>query len=234
MGVIDVSYNIENINVKIAAQYLYASGDFDPRDFEETKTFHGFIGLHELYYGKRVISAVIGGERYITLPASLPPGRKEVDGFRGRAYNGITDMHMLGFGASWYPEGAKKRNFSLNPNVVFYWKQHDSYKYEIDVQDSSNNGTSSTERARKFLGTEFNLYAHYQLLKGLTLKGTVAIFIPGSFFHDIKGVPCQNDYYLNLSQVQRDRYGITSSDLYKYRLGTDNALFGNIILHYEF
>ncbi|MCK4650689.1 hypothetical protein KAT08_00800 [Candidatus Babeliales bacterium] len=236
MAVVDAAYTIKNWNLKFGTEYIYASGDVNPHDSEVDKSYKGFVGLHELYTGNKVKSAIIGGERSIMIPESLPAGKREVrDKFRARNNSTLTDMHIFGFSVTWSPERLKKRKFELNPNILFFWKDHDSYKYIIDLSDESNNGTSDTEKAKKFIGTEINLNASYNLLKDLTLKGTIAMFFPGGFYHDVKGVPIKKDFYLDsLTLEQRQRYGINSSNIENYRLGTDNAIFGKIILLYKF
>jgi hypothetical protein len=237
MGTIDAAYTFENINLKIAAEYIYASGDYNPHIKEENKHYHGFIGLHELYSGTRVKSAVISGERSIVIPESLPAGKTERssnngDNFRGKSNTTLTDLHVLGFSATWTPENLKHRKFSINPNVLFFWKEHESYKYEIDPTNADNNQTSSHHLADHFLGTEVNLYLNYELLKDLSMKGVLAIFMPGQFYKDVRGVPIGKDYIRDV--LNKNGKTVNAADYTKYRLGTDNAIFGNIAVSYKF
>ncbi|MBD3231200.1 hypothetical protein GF322_00905 [Candidatus Dependentiae bacterium] len=233
MGTIDTSYDFSKYNFKIALGLMFASGDTDPHDSKEeyNKTYHGFIGLHELYNGKRVKSALLAGEREIRKPLSLKYDRYEdpnyVDpnkaGYYAKVATTFTDLVSIGTGFTWYP---KKLNF--NSNVLLFWKDDDSAKYILDTNNVNNSHTSSADnKASKFLGTEFNIIFNYQLLRNLNFGGVFALFFPGTFFKDIKGVPFRYDYY-------RANLMGTGANPADYRISDDTAMFIDASLTYKF
>ena len=96
----------------------------------------------------------------------------------------------------------QKNQFSLElkPNLLFFWKDQKSYKYEFDPINPDLSHVSNTDKASRFLGTEFNIYFSVDLLKNLALFGVFSVFFPGDFYKDIKGVPVGRylgDFYRN-------------------------------------
>lgn len=230
MGIIDTRYHIAK-NFKIAAEYGYASGDNDPHINEVNKNYDGFVGLHELYMGKRVFSPLVLGERSIPRPLGLVAGQTEVgDNFRAKTNNTFSDIQYLGLGATWKPEKFREHRFKLNPNLMLFWKNDESYKYVLDTANPDNSQVSDTQKASSFLGTEASVIFNYELLKDLTLGGLIAVFVPGSYYDDIKGVPLKNDFYRDqLSST--DRANVNPAD---YRLSNDTAFYAVLSLEYRF
>ncbi len=229
MAIFDARYQATK-TLKIAAELGYASGDNDPTINEINKNYHGFIGLHELYMGKRVFAPMVLGERYIPRLRGLVAGQKEVDGFRAKIDNNFTDLTYFGVGATWKPASYEKNRFKINPNLVFFWKNDDSYKYNLDTANPDNSQVSSTQKARSFLGTEISLILNYELIKDLTLGAIVSFFAPGTFYKDVKGVPIRGDFYRD--KIPSDaRTGLNPAD---YRISDDNAFWGVISLEYRF
>ena len=235
MGVIDASYDFHKYRLKIALGFMFASGDMNPheKDQEHDKDYHGFIGLHEIYNGKRVKSALLAGERAVRKPFSLEYDMYEDPkypveskaGYYAKLATSFTDMISIGTGFTWHPKG-----LNLNPNVLCFWKDKDSAKYYLDTNNVNNSHTSSaSDKASKFLGTEFNIIFDYKLLKDLTFGGVFAVFFPGGFFKDIKGAPYRNDYFRTnvLGKVE----GANPAD---YRISDDAAIFTDISLTYKF
>lgn len=222
MGVIDASYLFENFDLKVALAYGYASGDRNPHIEEVDKNYDGFVGLYELYSGKRVPSVFILDARKIRRPLTLDSGDTEADSDAS-----FTDIQYFGGGLTWKPSRLKKNNFSVNPNLLFFWKASPSKKYDTTLNDGEG-GISACD-ARKFLGTEFNVIASYDILKDLSIKGNFAIFFPGSYYDDIKGVPMKGDLFNRLEET--DRADLPSE---KYRLGTSNAFYTQIAVEYKF
>ncbi len=223
MGVVDAAYNFKNYNVKVAATYGYASGDVNPHEEEKNKTHNGFIGLNECHAGKRVRSILVLDERLLKRPTSLTKNSDELS-----VDMAFTDLHMLGIGATWTPKiNAKPVN--LNPNMLFFFKAHDSQKLVYDTRSGTLDWwASDTEKARKFMGTELNIFAQYELIKDLNIFGKFATFIPGTYFSDMKGVLLDDDFFSLISKVQ------PSIDPQKYRMGTNSAFYLNLGLDYKF
>lgn len=244
MGVADMSYDFHKYHLKVALGFMFASGDMNPHEKgqEHDKEYHGFIGLHEIYNGKRVKSALLAGERAVRKPFSLEYDRYEnpnytdpvnpnyikdqsKGGYYAKPATSFTDMVSIGTGFTWHPEG-----LNLNPNVLCFWKDKDSAKYFLDIHDVNKSHTSSaSDKASKFLGTEFNIIFDYKILKDLTFGGIFAIFFPGQFFKDIKGVPHKNDYFrANILGKVKD------ANPADYRMSDDAAMFTDISLTYKF
>ncbi|MCF7799611.1 hypothetical protein K9L05_01625 [Candidatus Babeliales bacterium] len=221
MATIDTLYNLKKWNLKFAASYAYASGDGNPHTVESNKTYHGFIGLHELYQGKRVESKFVLGERTIKQPVSIRNNEATDDVSSNTMF---TDLHVLGFGTTWTPKKLK-----LNPNLLFYWKAKSSLKY-----DSSTGNPISDTKASKFKGTELNLISSYELLKNLTLEGIFAIFFPGSYYKDIKGAKFADDYYDKYISGNIPASAAGTVNPADYRISDHTAGFMDISLTYKF
>lgn len=229
MGIVDAAYNLKEYNVKIAAAYGYASGDVNPHEEEKNKTHNSFVGLNECYSGKRVRSILVLDERLLKRPISLTANSDELT-----ADMAFSDLHMFGLGVTWTPKFNAKP-VSINPNLLFFFKACDSQKivYEKRTNGVADpNGTfdwwASSEKARKFLGSEINLFAQYELIKDLNIFGKFATFIPGTYFSDMKGAPLDDDFFSKISKVQ------PSADPQKYRMGTNTAYYLNLGLDYKF
>lgn len=222
MAVVDGSYLIDSISLKLAAAYGFASGDKYPHDTETNKTYHGFVGLHELYCGKRVPSVFLLDARKVKRPLTLVEGG---DGYAAemQSDSAFTDLEHVGFGLTWNPKCLKKHNFELNPNLLFFWKDHVSKAYDREAE------TLSCKDAGKYIGSEFNVLAQFAILKGLYLKGVFAVFFPGSYYKDIKGVPLERDLFNKLEEWDWE-----SLDSANYRLGSDTAFYCALALEYKF
>lgn len=222
MAVVDTSYLFDCIDLKVAAAYGYASGDKNPHIDEVDKNFDGFVGLYELYAGKRVPSIFLLDAKKVKRPliANDASGTNVVLREEDTMF---TDLHHVGIGLSWEPSCLKKHNFKLNPNLLFFWKDYTSKKFDREQAQAS------TEDASKFLGTEFNLIAQYDLLKDLSLKGAFSVFFPGSYYKDIKGTPMSDSDFAKLEELDKE-----SLDSIKYKMGDDTAFYVELKLEYKF
>ena len=119
-----------------------------------------FIGLHELYQGRKVLSALFLGEREITFPLSLEKGEHESAGYKAAWKSNalLNDLIYWGVGLTWCPKQFASRNLEFKPNLMFFWKDLDSYKYVLDPSNPDEGHVSNTDKASNFLGTEFNIY----------------------------------------------------------------------------
>ncbi|MBU1007840.1 hypothetical protein KKA53_02070 [Candidatus Dependentiae bacterium] len=223
MFVADASYLIDCIDLKAAAAYGFASGDKNPHATECDKNYKGFVGLYELYSGKRVPSIFILDARKIRRPLTLDQNETEA-----QSDPSFTDMHHFGFGLTWEPKRWEENNFKINSNLLFFWKEHESNKYDCSLNEGEG-GVSECLKARKFMGTEFNLITQYDILKDLSIKSFFAVFFPGSYYEDIKGVPLKGDVFNKLEEA--DKADLPSS---KYRLGDDVAYYAQAVLEYKF
>ncbi len=229
MGIIDARYKVAK-NFKISAEAGYVSGDNDPHIEEVDKNYDGFVALHSLYIGKTVLAPLFLGERVIARPLGLITGKKEVDGFRAKTNNTFSDLRYFGIGATWKPEQYRRKRFKVNPNLVFFWRDNESYKYVVDVNNPDNNQVSDTDKASTFFGAELNLIFNYELIKDLTLGGIFSVFAPGSYYKDVKGVPLRHDFYRDVLSADL-RGDVNPLD---YRMSDDFEFYGVISLEYRF
>lgn len=226
MGVIDAAYSWRPNKLKFAATYAYASGDTDPHREQKSKDYHGFVGLHESYRGKRVPSIFMLDMRLLKCPLALPnpnklPTNEVIDVETDMSF---TDIQTLGFGVTWSPKVGKSI-FDINPNAIMFWNACDSHK----VYYEKNTVKISPDLARKYFGTEFNMLLKSEIIKDLTLFGNFAMFIPGGYFKDVAGITLDGDFFNKLAEPARSYYN--PKDL---RLGSSNAYHVNVGLDYKF
>lgn len=212
MFVADVSYWMVPEELKASVAIGFASGDEhpninldEPSDTEQTETFGGFIGLQEIYCGKRVRSIFVIGGQSITRPLSSP--RLEV--IRDRQQyafdvDGFTNLIYTGASLKWTPQGYR-RKIMFNPNILYYWQDYPSNKYCLACMGSEES-KSLDSKASKALGLELNLFFEVNWLENFKGVFAGAIFVPGKHFEDIIGKPTNLNQY---SEVTRsDRCGI--------------------------
>jgi len=226
MAVVDGSYTFEDCDLSVAAAFGYASGDTNPHAESdndcETRTFNGFIGLHELYTGKRVNSVILLDERLTKIPS---PFQSAADANKANQDLAFSDLIHVGMSATWTPRFNGKK-FTVNPNVMFFWRDQAVKKLKF-VGDEL---TVLDEDASRFMGTEFNVQAKVELLPGLTMYGTLAFFGPGNYFKDISGLPLDDDFF---ESVKR-RGAETDLRKQEYGLGHDNVVYTNVGFQYKF
>lgn len=220
MAVVDAAYNFEDVNLKVAAAYGYATGDTNPHVIEQTKDFRGFVGLHEWYAGKRVKSIILLDERNLKRPVSLPADQSAASAVD----LSFSDLQHFGLSLEWKPK-LKDKILVINPNALAFWKTHTSKKYDPVT------GRSTNEDASKFMGTELNLVTKYSPLKDLSIFANFAVFTPGKFFEDVKGTKLEGDYFETFipEDAQAD-----ADDESRFRLNTSTAVHMNIGFEYRF
>ncbi len=185
MMVADIALWLYKKDLKIAAAAGVASGDrnpntnlLDPNEPNIDGNYQGFIGLQELYRGNQVLSGFVMGAGKLTRPLSAPNTGTQfasvVDGFSNIIYAGTSLK---------YEPKAWERKFSLHPNLLAYWQQVATTKFDIAT------GLSSSDLADKFLGTEFNLFLKVGLIEDVEVSLSGAVFVPGAHYNDIKGKP---------------------------------------------
>lgn len=226
MVVADAAYWFKKKVFKAAATIGMASGDEspnrnlnDPKDSEVDGDYQGFLGLQEIYSGKRVKSAFVLGARRLPRPLTAP----EVDSRFAPVVSEFTNIVYGGVGFHWMPKDSK-RKIEINPNVLIFGQQYATKAFDIQT------GQTTDCYARRYLGVELNLFAQMLLLDNLKLFMVGAGFISGTHYDDILGKP--------LSAAQRaylDRRDSTGYDLEpEPLLGNDNAFTFNVGLEYKF
>ena len=223
MFVVDAAIKFHEGDVKFAATAGYSSGDADPNFEQKDGDYRGFIGLQELYSGKRVRSAFyMGGQGKLRRPLDTPTTEEKIDRFAANV-SGFTDLAFVGAGITWEPREWEKR-FWICSNVLAYWETWPDRKF-----DALNN-VLLPDHARRFLGTEVNIFMEKTFLYSLKAGITASVFLPGSHYHDVRGKPFNKEQQRRIDQLDRTGYELDCIP----NLGTDNAFGINIFFEYRF
>jgi hypothetical protein len=210
MFVTDASYAFgKTKDLQIAVAAGVTSGDDNPNFETKDGSYNGFIGLQEVYSGKRVRSVfLLGGagrlKRLLSTPESTEiqaPSRK------AQAISGFTNLVFCGTSLRWVPKTWEKP-FEIHPNVLALWQERQI-------------GT-----ARTFLGVETGLFINWSLLKDLKLFWVSSMFFPGSHYKDRMGTPVftQEEREFvdsnNPTGIKQDRIpGLGNNVAYTFNLG---------------
>jgi hypothetical protein len=176
MFVADAAYSFLEKDLLIAVTAGVTSGDDNPNILPEAKdgNYAGFIGLQEVYSGKRVRSVfLLGGagriKRFLSTPS---PEDVQAPSKEAQAISGFTNLVFCGTSLKWKPKSWTKQ-FEINPNVLALWQERQIGK------------------ARTFLGVETGLFINYSLLKDLKIFWVSSLFFPGSHYKDRMGTPAE-------------------------------------------
>jgi hypothetical protein len=200
-----------------------ATGDDNPNDEVIDGDFTGFIGLQELYSGKRVRSVfLLGGAGKLKRPLSAPSSEDIVNPF-ARVVSGFTDLIFCGGSIKWEPTDFCKK-FSLFPNLLFYWKENTVKQFDAQLKKQID------QCARNFLGTELNIFTYLCLHENLKLYFVASLFVPGSHYDDVRGKPLDAEQDKALNRL--DRTGFTEDKI--PNLGNDSAFTCNLGLEFKF
>lgn len=223
MFVIDGAVWALNHDLKVAAMTGITTGDDNPNDETVDGVYSGFVPLQEIYSGGRVRSVyLLGGAGRLSRPLSAPTTIQTSSRF-ARTVNGFTNLVFLGSSAWWVPQDRKKP-YSINPNVIAYWQEKPTHKFDAKTKQELNCLAST------YLGTELNLFAHVMVLKDLKLFFVGAVFFPGTHYRDIKGKPLNST-----QQALLDSLDVTGfSDDRIPNIGDDISYVANIGLEFKF
>lgn len=183
MLVADLSLYVYERDLKVSAGAGIATGDTNPNTrtgsgATAVRTYKGFVSQQELFSGKRIKSVfVMGPAGYLVRPNPL----EEPKSF-ATSSDGFTNIIFAGMGATFAPKGWKHK-FSINPNVLTYWQDAASKKYDTSL------GATTAENAANRLGTELNVCSSWEPNKNLKFSFVSALFLPGKHYTDIKGTP---------------------------------------------
>ncbi len=222
MFTFDMAYFLEEYNTKFATGYAYASGDTDPNssslDSCPIVKYNGFVGINENYAGTRIPSLMVLDARKLARPLTV-----DNETTFSISDNSFTDMHIVGAGLTWTPMKNDPTKMSINPNVLAFWKAHRTRRFNFCEQVFTN------ACASRFLGTEFNVFFNYEMLRDLQLYAKFAVFFPGTFYSHSRGVLLASAAFLGL-----DRRDSTGFDSPNYGLDRDTAYYANIGAEYKF
>jgi hypothetical protein len=223
MFVIDGALWIKNHDVRLSATAGIASGDDNPNEDTLDRNYKGFIGLQEIYSGKRVRSAfLMSGAGKIKRPLSMPTSAQSARRFSS-IVSGFTNLIFAGTGVLWEPSDSTGK-FSFNPNILVYWQDSPTRKFD------AVNMVDLPSPAASFLGTEINLFVSYNFLKALKGFFVGSVFAPGQHYEDIAGKPLNAEQLRRLERVDKTGF---SKDLLP-NIGDDVAVALNFGLEYKF
>lgn len=221
MVVADAAWWLYKRDLKLAVTGGIATGDESPHQETIDGNFTGFVGIQEIYSGKRVRSAfALGGAGKLRRPLSAPESIQSPSAFSPEV-NGFHNLVFTGAALHWTPTDWCKK-FSLNPNVLAYWEQHPSKKFDCFTKKNL------PQNARTYLGLEVNAFMKYHLLKDFVIYFVGSIFLPGGHYADIRGKPLNRDQDRALDGFDRKDLSTLPN------LGTDRAITLNIGLEYAF
>jgi hypothetical protein len=206
MFVADGALKTPDNSLQLAAAIGFASGGINPnrdikfknRDNQEN-TYSGFIGVQEIYCGKRVRSAfLLGSAGKVKRPLALPASKTL--GSTASSTTNFTNVRFTGVSLTKTKEWPCDRKFVLNPNILCYWQDEPSPVFSVITKKDLN------ADADQFLGTELNVFMDYYALKNFRVFFVVSMFIPGSHFYDIQGKPITDAQVRALDRRDRSGY----------------------------
>lgn len=201
-------------DLRISATAGAASGDVNPHFDTKDGDYKGFIPLQEAYSGKRVKFAFPTSK--IQRPIANPLN-EDSDNILTKQTSGFTNLIFTGAGVTWTPSNWENA-FKLNPNVIAYWMQH-SVPLLVPLSATNNN---CVPQANPFLGMELNLYLDYNVGKNLKLFTVTAVFIPGTFYSDIKGrraALAEDGNVTGFKEDKTPKYG--DSTMFTFNMGAE-------------
>ena len=212
---------------KVSFETGVASGDDNPNFTTKDSDYAGFLGVQETYAGRKVRSQfVLGGAGKIKRPLSAPDDNAltNTPNEFAQSVNGFTNLVYAGTGVQWIPLATCKK-FSFNPNLLLFWQEHATRKFDLSTMKSTNQNASS------FLGVEANLFTHYFLFENLRLFFIGSLFVPGSHYSDIKGIPFNGAHKKTLEKAIKDgKDGILTIP----NQGDNTAFTLNLGIEYKF
>lgn len=202
MAVGDAAIWILKDTLKLAGTLAWASGDENPnkdRGPNDTSDndYNGFIGLQEIYSGKRVPSLFVIGPNRIPRPLSLPENliAQQEDPFPS-VTSGFTNLIYGGFGLEWTP-CLWNCSFRVRPNVLSYWQDIATKQFDIVTKSQID------ALASRYLGLECNAFIDANILKNCKLYFAGGFFVPGTHFKQVKGLPLNAEQQVALDSLDK-------------------------------
>jgi hypothetical protein len=242
MFVADGSYKIKGTDTKFSLAGAYASGDENPHkilgngliDNGSYFNYDGFVGLQELYSGKRVKSVLLlSGAGRIPRMLSIPVSRT---GSRGFADTVSRFNNIMSLGCSAETKlSVEKYLLSINPNILMYWQPHAAKRYQALLSSATSLNdpafyNSRPEFISQHLGTEANIILNTYVVEDLNCFLTMAVFYPGAHYHDVKGTPISKEQAAYLDRMDRSGVSVETEPL----VGENPAYFFNLGFTYKY
>lgn len=201
MFVSDIAYRFAP-NWRFAIEVGYASGDENPnRDIEgigDSNTngnYRGFISLQEVYQGSLVKSAfLLNGSAKVPRVSNFAswnlsdPTANTVTRFSNIVYVGPSvEIKGVFYEMPW----------TVMPNVISYWQEHPLRLFD------RINGVTSVSKASQWLGIEANFFGDIMLAQDFKLFFVGALFLPGTYYDDIKGKPITKEQKEAIERLEK-------------------------------
>lgn len=238
MFVFDFAYKFPH-TIKIAGTAGIATGGEDPNkdlasigESNKEKVFKGFVGEQEIYSGKRVRSLfVMSGEGRIPRVFSIP-ALDTIDG-EPRRTSRFTNLILAGGGVQVKPSIGSVI-CDIRSNVLAFWvdKKPRIFEARKHQNDTFDRFAHVRRVVDSFLGVEINFILEAEIIKDLTFIFNSAVFLPGGFFRDLKGVP--------LTRSEREFHESLNQPTQALRvkkipvIGNDPGFFVNFAFEYRF
>lgn len=222
MFVMDAALKAHNGDLQTAVTAGIATGDDNPNFDTIDHTYDGFFGLQEIYSGKRVRSAYVLGSRKLKRPLSFPINY--TGGRFAQSVSDFTDLRFVGGAITYKHDWGNGCKIYVHPSVISYWKDWPVKAYNVDLQKTCD------DFAELYEGTELNLFIDLYLIRNLKFFFVGAVFLPGSYFYDIRGEPTDRAQLAALDRI--DRSGFLETRI--PNIGTDPAVMYNIGAEFRF
>ena len=223
MFVADGALKTPDDTFQFAGTVGFASGDENPNRGNKDGVYSGFVGIQEIYWGKRVKSAfLLGGAGKLKRPLSLPVSKTQ--GRYASTVSSFTNIRFVGWAINKKKTWQDERKLTFNPNILFYWQDEPSPCFDIDTKRDVKG------RAEQFLGTELNVFLDYWAMKNFKMYFVASVFIPGGHFDDIQGKPISAAQVKALDKL--DRTGFNKE--FVPNISNDTAATFNLGFEYVF
>lgn len=223
MFVIDGLVYLSQKDLSLATEVGVSSGDNNPNIDTQDRCYSGFIGLQELYSGKRVRSAfVLGGAGKLPRPLSQPLSKQAPTPF-SNVVSGLNNLVFGGVSLKWKPQ-RKHHQCTVHPNIIAYFQHFQTKAFDAFTGKELNCDASP------HLGVEANMFFDYIPFDSVKIYGVASLFVPGQHYTDIKGKPLNKDQQKALDIL--DRTGFDKDKI--PGLGDNTAFTFNIGIQYNF
>lgn len=199
MALCDAGFTADSKAWSVNGAVGYLSGDNYPYANETNHNYKGFIPLRDrTYNGLLVISKAMFDLRWLPRPINID--EKTLTAYNNDAE--LTDLMLLGLGTRLNPF-EKRDVFTFGVNALLFWNNAPLKKWNKSgtYQDATYeefrnylaqslnfdfNGWTSTQKARHYLGAEFNCSVDYKITEDCLLNGWMFMFMPGDVYRDLE------------------------------------------------
>lgn len=235
----------DNPNDRSEKAYLYRlDSNWDNiRQDTQNHNYSGFVGIQSLYSSKNVPSLFFMHAHKLNKPINQGPSITNPR-FSNLGYFGI-GVH--------YNNNNPDKNFHFNPNLLVFATPHSvKFGYDPTVHDIFTTyllqtGSANYDRfinsydktLSNMLGIELNACFNFIAKDTLRFYATAGLFLPGSYYSDIKSVSYKNQgqniplkNQLELSRL--DVTGLDSTEFYTVTLLDNAAWYFNLGVEFNF